>query len=79
MNDELKMYLYRERKKCEYDMYRDKRKKNILYPISYLHTINLIEHQHTNTPTAPTAPTAQHAANTESTDSTDNNESESTK
>jgi hypothetical protein len=58
MNDELKLYLYRERKKCEYDIYRDKRKKHILYPISHLHTINLIEHQHTDS-TARSEHTAQ--------------------
>jgi hypothetical protein len=68
MNDELKLYLYRERKKCEYDMYRDKRKKTILYPISYLHKINLIEQQHTDS-----------TQRTQHTDSTGNNESESTK
>ena len=70
MNEKL-IRLYRERKKCEYDLYRDKRKKNILYPISYLHKINaMIEHELSTQRTQSTGNTA-----TQSTDSTAQRES----
>jgi hypothetical protein len=70
MNEKL-ILLYRERKKCEYDLYRDKRKKHILYPISYLHKINaMIEHELSTQRAQSTGNTS-----TQSTDSTESTES----